>query len=35
VALAAFLKETESFKNKNIGILISGGNVDLSNLPFV
>lgn len=34
VALAAVLKEKEWFKNKSIGIIISGGNVDLSNLPF-
>jgi threonine dehydratase len=34
VALAAVLKEKEAFKGKNIGIIISGGNVDLSKLPF-
>lgn len=34
VALAALLKEKESFRNKKIGIIISGGNVDLSTLPF-
>lgn len=34
VALAALLKEKESFKNKKVGIIISGGNVDLNNLPF-
>nr|WP_299073733.1 pyridoxal-phosphate dependent enzyme [uncultured Allomuricauda sp.] len=34
VALAALLKEKEFFKNKKIGIIISGGNVDLGNLPF-
>ncbi len=34
VALAAVLKEKEMFKNKKVGILISGGNVDLQNLPF-
>lgn len=34
VALAAMLKEKELFKNKNIGIVISGGNVDLNKLPF-
>ena len=34
VALAALLKEKEHFQNKKIGIIISGGNVDLSNLPF-
>ncbi|WP_341214984.1 pyridoxal-phosphate dependent enzyme [uncultured Wocania sp.] len=34
VAFAALLKEKETIKNKNIGVIISGGNVDLSNLPF-
>ena len=34
VALAAVLSEKELFKNKKVGILISGGNVDLQNLPF-
>ena len=34
VALAAILKEKEKFKNKKIGIIISGGNVDLAELPF-
>ncbi|MCH4821825.1 pyridoxal-phosphate dependent enzyme [Gramella lutea] len=34
VALAAVIKEKNRFQNKNIGIIISGGNVDLSNLPF-
>ena len=34
VALAALLREKDTFKNKKIGIIISGGNVDLSNLPF-
>ncbi|EZH71404.1 serine dehydratase [Aquimarina atlantica] len=34
VALAAMLKEKNSFKNKKIGIIISGGNVDLNQLPF-
>ncbi|MFV8226172.1 threonine ammonia-lyase [Christiangramia aquimixticola] len=34
VALAAVLKKPENFKNKKVGIIISGGNVDLSNLPF-
>lgn len=35
VALAALLKEKETYKNKKIGIIISGGNVDLSKLPFI
>lgn len=34
VAFAAVLKHKEALKNKNIGVIISGGNVDLSNLPF-
>lgn len=34
VALAAVLKEKESFKDKKVGVVISGGNVDLSTLPF-
>jgi len=34
VPLAAMLENKEIFKGKKIGIIISGGNVDLSNLPF-
>ena len=34
VAFAALLKEKELFKNKKIGIIVSGGNVDVNNLPF-
>ena len=34
VAFAALLKEKEQFINKEIGIIISGGNVDVTNLPF-
>ena len=34
VALAAFLKEKKHFKNKKVGIIISGGNVDLNQLAF-
>ncbi|WP_417359344.1 pyridoxal-phosphate dependent enzyme [Galbibacter sp.] len=34
VALAALIKEKEAFKGQNIGVIISGGNVDLSQLPF-
>lgn len=34
VALAALLKEKEKFRNKKIGIILSGGNVDLAELPF-
>lgn len=35
VAFAAVLKEKEKFKNKKIGVILSGGNVDLNHLPFV
>ncbi|WP_047415820.1 pyridoxal-phosphate dependent enzyme [Cellulophaga sp. Hel_I_12] len=34
VPLASLLKEKELFKDKKVGIIISGGNVDLSKLPF-
>ena len=34
VAFAAVLGEKDKFKNKKVGIIISGGNVDLKNLPF-
>lgn len=34
VPLAVVLKNKGLFKNQNIGIIISGGNVDLNNLPF-
>lgn len=34
VSVAAVLKETELFKGKKVGIIISGGNVDVENLPF-
>ena len=34
VPFAAVLKNKEEFKNKNIGIILSGGNVDVKNLPF-
>ncbi|MCP4440808.1 MAG: threonine/serine dehydratase [Aureispira sp.] len=34
VPLAALLKQKKRFKNKKIGIILSGGNVDLKNLPF-
>jgi len=34
VAFAALLKNKEDFKNKEVGIIISGGNVDITNLPF-
>lgn len=34
VPFAAVLRDKEKFKNKKIGIVLSGGNVDLQNLPF-
>lgn len=34
VALAALIKEKEHFTGKTVGIIISGGNVDLAKLPF-
>lgn len=34
VALAAILAKRERFKNKKVGIIVSGGNVNLRNLPF-
>lgn len=34
VPFAALLKEKERFKHKKIGVILSGGNVDLKNLPF-
>ncbi len=34
VAFAAVRKNKSLFKNQNVGIIISGGNVDLSKLPF-
>ena len=34
VAFAAVLKRKDIFQNKKTGIILSGGNVDLTNLPF-
>ena len=34
VPVAAAIKSKDKFKGKRIGIVISGGNVDLNNLPF-
>ncbi len=34
VAVAALFRNKDEFKNRNVGIIISGGNVDLENLPF-
>ncbi len=35
VAFAALLSEKEKFAGKKTGVILSGGNVDLTNLPFV
>ena len=34
VALAALIREKENYHDQQIGIIISGGNVDLNQLPF-
>lgn len=34
VTFAAVLKDKDQLKDLNIGIIISGGNVDVTNLPF-
>ena len=34
VALAAVLNSKAEFANKKVGVILSGGNVDLKNLPF-
>ncbi len=34
VTLAAILKEKETFEDKKVGVILSGGNVDLKKLPF-
>jgi threonine dehydratase len=34
VPLAAVLKNKEMFKGQKVGIILSGGNVDLGKLPF-
>jgi threonine dehydratase len=34
VAVAALLKSNSGFKSGKIGVILSGGNVDLDNLPF-
>jgi threonine dehydratase len=35
VAVAAILENRKMFRNKKTGIIITGGNVDLNNLPFI
>jgi threonine dehydratase len=32
--LAAVLKNKKMFKNKRVGLILTGGNIDLNNLPF-
>lgn len=34
VPVAALLTNTDMFRGKKVGIILSGGNVDLSDLPF-
>jgi len=34
VTFAAVLKAKKDFQGKKVGIIISGGNVDLAKLPF-
>jgi len=34
VAVAGLFRNREEFKKRKIGVILSGGNVDLSNLPF-
>jgi threonine dehydratase len=34
VAVAAMFRNGTEFRNRKVGVIISGGNVDLSNLPF-
>lgn len=34
VPFAALLRQKSKFKDKKVGIILSGGNVDLNNLPF-
>ena len=34
VAVAAMFRNSTEFKNRKVGVILSGGNVDLSNLPF-
>ena len=34
VPLAALLKQKERFAGKKVGIILTGGNVDLGKLPF-
>ncbi|MEK9745878.1 MAG: hypothetical protein VW499_07450, partial [Candidatus Puniceispirillum sp.] len=33
-ALSAVLKQPDIFRNKKVGVILTGGNVDLDNLPW-
>nr|WP_299254958.1 pyridoxal-phosphate dependent enzyme [uncultured Lacinutrix sp.] len=33
-ALTAIIKQKHQFLNKKIGVILSGGNIDLTQLPF-
>jgi len=35
VPLGAIMQHAEPFKNKRVGVIFSGGNVDLANLPWM
>ena len=34
ITLAAVIKNNHIFKGKKVGLILSGGNVDLDNLPW-
>ena len=34
IALAAIIKNRDMFEGKKVGLIISGGNVDLTQLPW-
>ncbi len=34
VAVAAMFRNSSEFKNRKVGVILSGGNVDMANLPF-
>ncbi|MEN8226790.1 MAG: pyridoxal-phosphate dependent enzyme [Bacteroidota bacterium] len=34
VAVAAMFRNSSEFKNRKVGVILSGGNVDVTNLPF-
>ena len=34
VPLAALLKQTKTFRNQKVGLILSGGNADLDSLPW-